>query len=121
MKRYILIFLIVLFSSSISAQTAWTAHWDYAGILLTEVNTYTQVVELDGTAITNSINCATKGTGVHCTVLIGTLSNAAHSLRVAATKSGITAEAILNNINPVNGPKVQTSVTITSTITVTIP
>lgn len=123
--RKVLIGLFLLIPTLINAQTTNTVKWEYIGATPTVVGTYTQTLEINNSNVTiPSGACITKPgttTDTVCSVVISALAAGNHSIRVAATLNGLTSEAVLNNINPANFPKVPGGLSITITININIP
>lgn len=105
MKKFLLAVALFIIPSTVSAQTTNVLEWTYTNTTLTEVQTYTQSVTVNGVAVTTAPTCVTQGSSVTCTVTIPALTTGTNSVFISATRGGMTAETRITGIDPNTAPK----------------
>lgn len=121
--KSVLAVLFVLVAVSVSAQTpVHTLSWDYP-VVSAEVATYTsQVVTWDGVVLPGTPSCVASGAAqTTCSLTLPTITTGTHTVKVSATRGGITRETTMTGIDPSHAPASAGTPRITVTVTVTVP
>jgi hypothetical protein len=124
LRRFLFISFIILgISAEINSQTpVTTLRWDFTGVVLTEVNTYTQSVSIDGAEISlSSLTCQANGVSTSCSVSAPILATGTHTVVIAATKNGVTTETRVTGMGITGtGPAQPTTPRLVVTVTVAV-
>jgi hypothetical protein len=121
MKKILFLVACLVLPTVLAAQTPTaTLRWDYAAPLA-DVTTYTQSVSIDGTVLATAPTCtAVNATSSTCSVAAPQLATGTHTVVVAATKNGITAETRITGIGATGGPAQPSNQRLVITVTVAI-
>ena len=121
LKTLIFALFFLGYGSISYAQAATTLQWDYAASL-TEVNTYTQAVVVNGTAVTTTPSCvATSATLTTCKVTSPNLNATGNNVSITATLGGVSAQTIITGLTTTNQPKNAASFKVVITTTIVLP
>lgn len=121
--KQILCAVFVLVAVSAQAQTpTYTLAWDYP-VVSSDVATYSsQVVTLDSTVLPGTPTCVSSGAAsTTCSLVLPTLTTGTHTVKVAATRGGITRETVFAGIDPSRAPASAGTPRIMISVTVTVP
>lgn len=118
----LLLSLFTLYTTTTYAQTVTpTIEYDYLNDTIANVNTYTQVITLNGTVLANP-TCAQAGANVTCSVPApGALTTGDNTVKVTATKNGVVAETTMTGLKIGTGPKSPTGPRYKVVIVINLP
>lgn len=112
--------LFLGFGGVAQAQAANTLQWDY-NAPLSEVQTYTQSVVVNGTTLTTPPNCVSAGTNLTTCNVVATFLSAGNNITISATKGSVTAATVITGLTTANSPKNGVNIKAVITVTVTLP
>src|SRR5262245_44687776 len=128
MRMFLSLFvLLALCAGTPLAQTTTTTiQWDYLAVQLADVTppNMTQVVRIDGVLQTTPPTCTqnVNKVDVLCTYTVTpALPSGSHTVRVEATKSGITKGTDIIGLNPGNAPPDPRNFRYQINITINVP
>lgn len=127
MKTMLTLLFLLLCASTTNAQTTNTViAWDYLAVQLVDVTppNMTQVIKIDGVTQTAPPTCAqsTNKVDVNCTFTVTpALPSGSHTVRVEATKAGITKGTDIVGLNPGNAPPDPKNFRYQINITINVP
>jgi hypothetical protein len=121
---FLMLVLLVLGMAQAHAQTQTnTIGWEY-DVPTTEVATYQQQLSIDGIPATGAIQCvATVANALRtaCQLVVPALAAGQHTLSIAATRGGVTAETRISGLDLATAPRNPVNPRVTVTVTVNIP
>lgn len=123
--RFLLALILLTYVSPAWAQTPVpTLKWDYLAAQLATVQASTQVVKVDGIAVSGSPACLQSGPDVGCSLILPGLTSVRHTFDVSVSKDGIerVASRTIDLGSPSTGPPDPSGlrITITTTTTTTV-
>lgn len=89
---------------------------------LSEVQSYTQALTLDGTAIATPPTCMSQQSNLTtCSVAVPALASGPHSVGILVSRNNMSTELKLNGIDTAQGPKTPKNTRYNITININIP